>query len=216
MTDAQTRHRPTYTDKRLVLNNANLVEPIVRHRIQDSVFYKQHLYLTNEATILPIIVSHVHYVAGTDSLGRPSPFVCCLLRLLELAPSADIVQVYLTQLEYNQFKYLTAMVMMYVRLTATSAEVYTTLEPYLLDLRKLRIRHKNPQFSDDSIPVHYGLTYIDVWADELLTKERVADLMLPRMVPRQQLVEQGVVQPRTYHVDNESEEDELDYESDSD
>jgi pre-mRNA-splicing factor 38 len=216
--DTKPGRQASYQDKRNVVNKAYLLEPIIRHRIQESVFYKQYLYLTNEATILPVIINHVKYIGGTDSFGKPSEFLCCVLRLLELDPSVDIIDVYRDQLGYNEFKYLTAVVLLYIRLCATSAEVYNKLDKYYQDYRKLRFKLKSPEFDSHQMAINYKLTYIDEWVDELLLKDRVVDIKLPRLVPRQQLLEKQLVQPRQFNVDvdEESSGSGSDYESDSD
>ncbi|KAK6457602.1 PRP38 family-domain-containing protein [Scheffersomyces xylosifermentans] len=233
MTDVSKEHttsfkkQASYNDKRNVVNKAHLIEPIIRHRIQDSIFYKQYLYLTNEASILQVIVSKVKYVAGTDSNGRPSPFISCLLRLLELEPSSEIIDAYMDQLGYNEFKYLTALVLIYVRLTGSSEQVYRTFDKYFQDFRKLRFRMKSPTFNEMKLPVNYRITYMDEWVDDLLSNERVIDTILPRLIPRQTLVERGQLAPREYSVEEEvakreeagdekEEEAESEYESDSD
>ncbi|KAI5959707.1 hypothetical protein KGF57_002044, partial [Candida theae] len=146
-----------YHDKRNILNKSYLVEPIIRHRIHDSKFYKQHLYLANESTILPIITKHVHYISGVDSMGRPSPFLQCLLRMLELEPSKEIIKVYSDQLSYNEFKYLTALTLLYIRLVYTSEEIYNIFDQHAQDYRKLRIKLKTPQFDSMQQPIHYKL-----------------------------------------------------------
>lgn len=201
---------------------SHLIEPIVRQRIQDSIFYKQHLYLTNEQTILPVIVSNIKYIAGTDASGRPSPFILCLLRLLELLPTKEIVAVYLNQVGYNKFKYLTALVLFYVRLVFLAPEVYTIFDEYLKDYRRLRCQLKSPNFTEAKIPIHYSVTYMDSWADDLLNEERVCDLILPYIAPRQTLVLEGLVGPRIYDVASDGADsegktsEESDYQSDSD
>ncbi|CCG21229.1 Fgr16 protein [Candida orthopsilosis Co 90-125] len=192
-----------YHDKRNILNKSYLVEPIIRHRIHDSIFYKEHLYLTNESTILPIITQHVHYISGVDSVGRPSPFLQCLLRLLELEPSKEIINVYLDQLSYSEFKYLTALALLYVRLVFPSEEVYNIFDQHAQDYRKLRVKLKTPQFDAMQRPIHYKLGYMDEFIDGLLTQERVVDLILPRLIPRLSLVERGLVAPRQYFIGDE-------------
>lgn len=218
------KKQASYQDKRYTINKSNLIEPIIRHRIQDSLFYKQHLYLSNEATILPIIIEHVHYIGGTDSSNRPSTFISCLFRLLELEPSKEIIKTYLTQLDFNEFKYLTALTLIYIRLTYPSQEVYSIFDQYFQDFRKLRIKLKTSVFDSQKLPIHYKITFIDEWVDTLLVDERVIDLMLPRLIPRTTLVERGQLAPRQYYIDisdeeekdaGEEEEDD-DYESDSD
>lgn len=197
--------------------HASLVEKIVRDRIVEGVFYKQHLHGTNEATILPVIVTHVDYIGGTDSQGKPLPFLCCLLRLLEIGPSEKVVfDVYMDQLGSKEFKYLTALVLVYLRLVLLLARVYLVLEPFYLDYRKLRLRLKTPQFDPEThLPIHYKLTHIDELVDELLLKERVVDIHLPRLVPRTTLLERGEVEPRQFAVVPDDDLGSSDFASDS-
>ncbi|RCK63787.1 Pre-mRNA-splicing factor 38 [Candida viswanathii] len=218
------KKQASYQDKRYTQNKSGLIEPIIRHRIQDSIFYKQHLYLTNEATILPVITQHVDFIGGTDSSNRPSVFISCLFRMLELEPSKEIITTYLTQLNFNEFKYLTALTLIYIRLVYKSEEIYTIFDPYFQDFRKLRVKLKSPVFDLMRIPRHYTISHMDEWVDELLTNERVIDLILPRLVPRMTLVERGLVTPRKYYVEHEEvkegasddDDDDDEYVSDSD
>lgn len=198
-------------------SQAQHVEKIVRDRIVDGVFYKQHLHGTNEATILPVIVAHVDYIGGTDSQGKPLPFLCCLLRLLEINPSEKVIfDVYMDQLGSKEFKYVTALVLVYIRLVLLPARVFQTLEPFYLDYRKLRLRLKTPQFDRQTqVPIHFKLTHIDELVDDLLTKERVFDIHLPRLVPRLTLLERGEVEPRQFAVVPEDDLDSSDFASDS-
>lgn len=210
-------------DKRNVSNKATLVEPIVRHRVQDSLFYKQHLHLTNEQTILQVVVDHVHYIGGTDTNNRPSPFLCCLVRLLEIEPSPEIVELYLSQSGYNEFKYLTALGLIYNRMV-TGSRFFLDFDRYITDYRKLRVLNK--QFlMVNGIPVHYLIKYMDEWVDDLLENERAVDIKMPYLAPRLFYVEREEVQGRVYgdigdsleKVTNEAEENlSSEYESDSD
>ena len=52
---------------------------------------------------------------------------------------------------------------------------------------------KNPIFDLNQIPKNYKISYIDEWVDDLLTKDRVIDLILPRLVPRLTLVQRGLI-----------------------
>lgn len=219
------KRQASYQDKRNVTNKAYLIEAIIRHRIQDSIFYKQYLYLTNEATIIPIIIDQVKYIGGTDANGRPSPFLCCLLRLLELDPSQDILNIYQNQLNYQEFKYLTSIVLIYYRLTLNNYMVYNLLDDYYQDYRKLLFKLKVPEFDDKNLPIKYRLTYMDEWVDDLFTKERIIDIQLPRLLPRLHFLQKNLVKPRQYHVDLDNEntnqqentiDSDSDYQSDSD
>ncbi|ODV65401.1 PRP38-domain-containing protein [Hyphopichia burtonii NRRL Y-1933] len=213
--------QPGYNDKRTVLNKASLIEPIIRHRIQDSTFYKQYLYLTNELTILPIITNHVKYIGGTDSIGRPLEFLCCSLRLLELDPPKEIISIYLNQYGYNEFKYLTGLILFYIRLSYSSQEIYTVFDEYLKDYRKLRFKLKTPKFLDNGLSVNFAIIHMDEWVDQLLTNERCIDLILPRLINRSLLVDRDLIDPRHYPVtkhpnDSPSDATSSDYQSDSD
>lgn len=202
-------------------NKANLVEPIVRHRVQDSLFYKQYLHLTNEQTILNVIVDHVQFVGGTDSNNRPSPFLCCLVRLLEIEPSSDIVELYLTQNGFNEFKYLTALSLVYCRMVRGS-KFFELYDRYIVDFRKLRYQDKQFRVVN-GVPIHYSIKCMDELVDDLIENERVVDIKIPHLGPRLSYVLRGEATAREYvnigleSVQSSAEEDESsDYESDSD
>lgn len=208
-------------DKRNVANKAKLVEPIVRHRVQDSLFYKQYLHLTNEQTILNVIVDHVQFVGGTDSGNRPSPFLCCLVRLLEIEPSSEIMELYLTQNGFNEFKYLTALSLVYCRMVRGS-NFFELYDRYITDFRKLRFQDKQFQVIN-GVPVHYSIKCMDELVDDLIESERVVDIKIPHLAPRLFYVLRGEATPRVYgdlgleNVQSSAEADESsDYESDSD
>ncbi|KAI5951665.1 hypothetical protein KGF54_004740 [Candida jiufengensis] len=203
------KKQANYHDKRNVLNKSNLIEPIIRHRIQDSLFYKQYLYLTNESTILTIITKHINYIGGVDSIGRPSPFLQCLSRLLEIEPSFEIIRIYLNQLDFNEFKYLTCLTLLYIRLVYKSEEIYTIFDSYLKDYRKLKFKYKSPKLNEFKQPIYFAIIYMDEFIDDLLNNDRVFDIILPRLIPRLSLVEKGLIAPRQYFVD----EDEIQKES---
>ena len=155
------------------------------------------------------LLQNMHYIGGTDSSNRPSTFISCLFRLLELEPSKEIIKTYLTQLDFNEFKYLTALTLIYIRLTYPSQEVYSIFDQYFQDFRKLRIKLKTPVFDSQKLPIHYKITFIDEWVDTLLVNERVIDLMLPRLIPRTTLVERGQLAPRQYYIDVSDEEEKM-------
>ncbi|KAK1236336.1 hypothetical protein PQX77_000414 [Marasmius sp. AFHP31] len=75
---------------------------------------------------------------------------------------------------------------MYIRMTFRPVEVYESLEPLMKDYRKLRSRNM----------AGYALTFIDEFVDALLSEERVCDIILPRLVKRQILEENGELSPR--------------------
>lgn len=193
----------SYNDKRNIFNKSHLIETIVRNRIKDTIFYKQYLYLTNEQTILPVIVNHVKYISGLDANNRPGPFLCCLLRLLEISPSSIIIQIYLNQ---TNFKYLTALILLYIRMTYKSHEVYSITDPYFSNFSRLKVQLSSPKFHN-GIAVNYDFTFMDVFVDELLHNDRVVDILLPRMESRLNLMDKGLLGKRQYFITTLDEEE---------
>jgi pre-mRNA-splicing factor 38A len=168
------------------LNPSTILEKPVRERIVDSYFWKDQCFALNEADVVNRVVEHVNFVGGTygDS-QRPSQFLCLAFKLLQLAPSDEILKEYL---EYggDKFKYLRALALFYVRLTRQAKDVYTWLEPYLADRRKLKRKGRTGT----------SLTYMDQFVDDLLTKERVCATSLWKMPKRDILEDLEVLEPR--------------------
>jgi len=106
-----------------------------------------------------------------------------LLKLLQIQPEKEILVEYL---QADEFKYLRALAAMYIRMTFRAVDVYEMLEPLLKDYRKLRNRDMGG----------YSLTFMDEFVDQLLTEERVCDIILPRLAKRQVLEENGDIGPR--------------------
>lgn len=191
---------------------------IIKKRVKESVFYNRYLFLSDDATILPVITEHVRYISGCDMNGKPSAFLCCLVRMLELMPLKEVIDLYLVQFELRLFKYLVALLLVYVRIAWKSASVYQTLEPYYGDYRKLIFKIKMPKLKEDRYTC-YELTFMDEWVDRLLREDYVVDVFLPMLSPRQKLVENGSIAPKKYFLDLEeflsSEPDQTNSESDS-
>jgi len=82
----------------------------------------------------------------------------------------------------------------------SSEEVYTRLEPWLEDLRKLRRRGNQG----------YSLTTVDEFVDDLMTKERVCATSFWKLVGRQQLEDEDKLEERVsplQHMLDQEEED---------
>ncbi|KAF9027148.1 PRP38-domain-containing protein [Hymenopellis radicata] len=159
-----------------------LVETVIRNRIYESNFWKEHCFaLTAESLIDKAI--ELKYIGGVFSNQRPTEFICLLLKLLQIQPEKEILIEYL---QAEDFKYLRALAAIYIRMTFRTVEVYELLEPLMKDYRKLRVR------STDG----YSLSFIDEFADSLLSEERVCDIIMPRIAKRQVLEENGDIGPR--------------------
>ncbi|CAI7642433.1 unnamed protein product [Penicillium bialowiezense] len=165
------------------VNPATLFEKAVRDRITDSYYWKEQCFGLNAATLCDRAVE-LSCIGGTYGISeKPTPFLCLAFKLLQLGPDRDVI---LELLNYTDpgsgeegedpedsivkdrgdFKYLRALAAFYVRLTFDAVDVYKTLEPLLLDYRKLKRRVRDT----------FALTYVDQFIDDLLTKDRLEDL----------------------------------------
>ena len=168
------------------LNPATIMEKPVRERIIDCYFWKDQCFGVNEADIINRVVEHVHFIGGTyGDAQRPSPFLCLAFKLLQLGPSDEILQEYLNY-GGEKFKYLRALAVFYVRLTRQAKDVYTILEEFLEDRRKLKQKTRTGT----------RLTFMDQFVDDLLVKERVCGTSLWKMPKREILEDLEVLEPR--------------------
>ncbi|ROV95431.1 hypothetical protein VMCG_08525 [Cytospora schulzeri] len=168
------------------LNPATVMEKAVRERIVDSYFFKEQCFGVNEADIVNRVVDHVYFIGGTyGTTQKPTPFLCLAFKLLQLAPNDDILREYL---EYGgeKFKYLRALAVFYIRLTRRAKDVYTMLEPYLEDRRKLRRKGR----------AGTSLTFMDEFVDDLLVKDRICGTSLWKMPSRDLLEDLDELEPR--------------------
>ena len=206
------------------VNPATLFEKAVRDRITESYYWKEQCFGLNAATLCDRAVE-LTAVGGTYGVSeKPTPFLCLAFKLLQLNPTRDIILEYLNfsdpgsdnedpaeadsaavQQARGDFKYLRALAAFYVRLTFDAVDVYRTLEPLLLDHRKLKRRVR-----DSGV-----LTYMDQFVDDLLTKDRMCGTSLWKLPSRQQLEDLDLLDERVSplaaeleEMDRESGEDE--------
>ncbi|CAE6423945.1 unnamed protein product [Rhizoctonia solani] len=160
-----------------------LVEKVIRTRIWESAYWKEQCFaLTAESLIDKAI--ELNTIGGVYGNQRPTNYISLLLKLLQIQPEKEILIEYLMA---DEFKYLRALAAMYIRMTFPPVEVYELLEPLLKDYRKLRMRSM----------AGYSLTFMDEFVDQLLTEERVCDIILPRLAKREVLEETEGLAPRT-------------------
>ncbi|KZP29921.1 PRP38-domain-containing protein [Athelia psychrophila] len=164
------------------VNPQSLVETVIRNRIYESGFWKEHCFALTAESIIDKSIE-LRCIGGVYGNQRPTEFLCLLLKLLQIQPEKEILVEYL---QADEFKYLRAVAAFYVRLTFRAVDVYEILEPLLKDYRKIRYRDM----------AGYTLTYMDEFVNQLLTEERVCDIILPRMAKRQTLEENGEIGPR--------------------
>ncbi|TEA14986.1 Pre-mRNA-splicing factor 38 [Colletotrichum sidae] len=167
-------------------NPATIMEKAVRERIIKSEYYLAQCFALNEADIVDRVVEDVTCVGGTYGVTqKPTTFLCLAFKLLQLAPSDDVVQTYLAH-GGDKFKYLRALACFYVRMTRRPKDVYLLLEPFLEDRRKLRKKGREQT----------TLTYVDEFVDDLLVKTRVCATSFRELPKRVDLVDLGELEER--------------------
>ncbi|KAI7881452.1 PRP38-domain-containing protein, partial [Lichtheimia hyalospora FSU 10163] len=171
----------------------HLVEKIIRERIYDSLYWKEHCFGLSSATLMDKAVK-LTYIGGQYAGQHPTEFLCLTLKMLQLQPEKEIVHELIKQ---EDFKYLRALGAFYLRLVGRSKEIYLALEPLLNDPRKLRVRQGEG----------YSLTYMDEFVDQLLHEERVCDVILPRLVSRYVMEENDELEPRKSGLEEDLESD---------
>ncbi|OXG82365.1 pre-mRNA-splicing factor 38A [Cryptococcus neoformans Gb118] len=175
-------------------NPQYLIEKVIRARIYDSLYWKEHCFALTAESIIDKAID-LRAIGGVTDRQTPTPFICLVLKLLQLQPEKEILIEYLLA---EEFKYLRALAAFYVRLTFRSLEVYEILEPLMKDYRKLRVVHAGG----------YSLTHFDEFIDELLTQERVCDIILPRLTQRSVLEETEGLPPRKSLLEDQESEQE--------
>ncbi|KAI0688762.1 PRP38 family-domain-containing protein [Cytidiella melzeri] len=163
-------------------NPQYLVETVIRNRIYEAPFWKEHCFALTAETLIDKAIE-VKAIGGVYANQKPTDFICLLLKLLQIQPEKEILLEYL---QADEFKYLRALAAIYVRMTFAAADVYDILEPLLKDYRKLRLRNMSG----------YVLTYMDEFVDSLLNEERVCDIIMPRITKREVLEDLGELGPR--------------------
>lgn len=167
-------------------NPSKIMEKAVIDRIVESFYWKEQCFALNEASIVDRVVEHVTFIGGTyGSAQKPTPFLCLALKLLQLAPAPDVIDTYLSY-GGERFKYLRALALFYVRMTQRPVDVYRTLEPFLVDRRKLRRKAR----------AGTSLTYVDAFVDDLLVKTRVCGTSFRELPKRTDLVDLGELEER--------------------
>lgn len=164
-----------------------LLDKIVRQRIYDTIYWKKDCVGINAASICDKCAD-LTAVGGLHGNHRATPFLCLVFKLILINPPREIIEEMLNQ---KYFKYLTAVVLVFVRLSYDAMLVHRILEPFLGDYRKLRYTDRS---STESI------IHIDELVESLLYEEQVLDIILPRMPPRIRLEELGL-EPREPLID---------------
>lgn len=176
-------------------NPQYLVEKIIRSRIYDSQFWKESCFALT-AELMVDKAMELRYIGGVYGGNiKPTPFICLVLKFLQIQPEKDIVIEFIRN---EEFKYVRALGAFYLRLTASSEDCYKYLEPLYNDYRKLRRQNRAGE---------YEIVHMDEFIDELLREERVCDVILPRIQKRHILEENGDLELRVSTLDDDMDEE---------
>ncbi|XP_013190995.1 pre-mRNA-splicing factor 38 [Amyelois transitella] len=176
-------------------NPQYLIEKIIRSRIYDSKYWKEECFALT-AELLVDKAMELRYIGGVHGgFIYPTPFLCLVLKMLQIQPEKDIVVEFIKN---EEFKYVRALGAFYMRLTGTSVDCYKYLEPLYNDNRKLRKQNREGQFE---------IVHMDEFIDELLREERLCDVILPRVQKRYVLEENNELEPKVSALDDDLDED---------
>ncbi|CAN0897177.1 Pre-mRNA-splicing factor 38 [Linum grandiflorum] len=177
-------------------NPQNLVEKIVRAKIYQNTYWKEQCFGMTAATLVDKAMELDHLGGTHGGNRRPTPFICLILKMLQIQPDKEIVVEFIKN---DTLKYVRILGAFYLRLTGTDVDVYRYLEPLYNDYRKIRMKVPDGK---------YSLTHVDEVIDELLTKDYWCDIALPRVKKRWTLESLGILEPRKSVLEDDFEEEE--------
>ena len=165
----------------------HLVEKIVRERIYESAFFREKCDTLDFQKVL-MLSTKLDHIGGTFSNTKPVPFICLVLKLLQIQPSEEC----LSKLFDSSCKYSVALGLFYYRMIFDAKDCYEKIEKYYVDYRKLKVRNADGTFS---------IIYMDEFADNLLTCDRVFGIVLPRISKREFLEDRNELSVRKPLID---------------
>jgi len=173
-----------------------LIHNILRSRIYESAWWKEHCFALSAETLVDQAMKLEYYGGAYGNIRKPSPFLCLLLKMLQIQPDKEII---IELIKNEDFKYVRALGAFYLRLVGKNVDIYNYLEPLYNDMRKIRFRDEFGK---------YSIIHMDQLVEELLTKDFVNDVTLPYLAKRSSLENSGAMQLRVSQLADD--EDELD------
>ena len=153
-----------------------LIEKIIRERIYECMYWKEECHDLNVESLLEKAARLSHIGSTFGGNQKPTPFLCLLLKLLQLQPDLEIIHALIKD---QTFKYLRILASFYLRLVGQAKDIYENLEPLYSDLSMIRIKDAS---SD------YYLLCVDQIIETLLNEDRIFSIHLPR-IPKRKDVE---------------------------
>lgn len=118
-------------------NPQNLVEKIVRSKIYQNTYWKEQCFGLTAETLVDKAMELDHLGGTFGGNRKPTPFMCLVMKMLQIQPEKDIVVEFIKNEDY---KYVRVLGAFYLRLTGTDVDIYRYLEPLYNDYRKLRLK----------------------------------------------------------------------------
>ncbi|KYQ89737.1 putative U4/U6.U5 small nuclear ribonucleoparticle-associated protein [Tieghemostelium lacteum] len=156
------------------VNPKNLIEKIVRMKIQSHNYWKEKCIGLNEESLVDRAMDLDSFGGSFGGSKQPTHFLCLMLKMLQIQPEKDIV---LEFIRNEDFKYVRLIGAFYMRLVGKPKDIYTCLEPLYNDYRTVRKR----------VDTGYERIHIDEFIKELLTGNYSCDIALPHLPSRSTL-----------------------------
>ncbi|KAJ6246223.1 pre-mRNA-splicing factor 38a [Anaeramoeba flamelloides] len=159
-----------------------LIDKIVTNKIHESRYWKEFCFGLNERTLIERALELDHFGGSYGGTRVPTPFLCLILKMLEMDISIEISEM---TIKNDEFKYLRALGLFYLRLIGEPKNIYLTLEEYYKDYRKLKKRVDNG----------WELLYLDEFVDQLLHRQLFCGVNLP-FLPKRAVLEKSLDLPK--------------------
>lgn len=176
--------------KSTAAQNISQVELILRHRVFNCYYWKDKCFGLTSETIIDKVME-IKYIGGMNhSSNQPTDFICLFIKLLQLNPSEEIIDEYLSD---PDLKYLRALTALFIRFAYPPVKIYTKLEKLFCDYKKLVILKSKG----------YAIIHMDEYIDSLLNDEHIFEISLPKIPKRTVLEENGSLKPYVSVLENE-------------
>jgi pre-mRNA-splicing factor 38A len=176
--------------KSTAAQNISSVELILRNRVFNSYYWKEKCFGLTSETIIDKILE-LKYIGGMNhSSNQPTDFICLFIKLLQLNPSEEIIDEYLSD---PDLKYLRALTALFIRFAYPPVKINTKLEKLYCDYKKLVILKSKG----------YAIIHMDEYIDSLLNEEHIFEISLPKIPKRNVLEENGELKPYISVLENE-------------
>ena len=145
-------------------------------------YWKEKCFGVSAAALVDLAVELREFGGAYGGTGKCTNFLCLVLKMLQIQPEKEIVVEFIRNEEYKYVRLLGAF---YMRLVGKPLDVYQYLEPLYNDYRRCRRRT-----AEGGLVVQN----MDSIIEELLTRDFVCDVTLPRIPHRWTLEAAGALQ----------------------